>query len=89
MNDVEDNIREIMEKLDFKLNTFTGIDYITASATVAEIGDISRFAGADKLAKYEGLSPSQMSSGGRGKERKTTARKQSLKLDSRKASSDG
>ncbi len=69
MNDVEDNIRDIMQKLDFKLNTFTGIDNVTASAIVAEIGDINRFTSADKLAKYAGLTPSQMSSGGRGKDR--------------------
>ncbi|MCC3379669.1 transposase [Paenibacillus farraposensis] len=58
-----------MQKLDFKLNTFTGIDDVTASAIVAEIGDIARFTSADKLAKYAGLTPSQMSSGGRGKDR--------------------
>lgn len=69
MNDVEDNIRHIMQKLDFKLNTFTGIDDVTASAIVAEIGDISRFTSADKPAKYAGLTPSQMSSSGRGKDR--------------------
>lgn len=69
MNDVESNIREIMDKLAFKLNTFTGVDTVTASAIVAEIGDISRFSSADKLAKYAGLTPSQMSSGGKGKER--------------------
>lgn len=69
MNDVEDNIHDIMQKLDFKLNTFTGIDTVTASAIVAEVGDISRFSSADKLAKYAGLTPSQMSSGGRGKDR--------------------
>ncbi|WP_425270780.1 transposase [Paenibacillus kribbensis] len=69
MSDVENHIRDIMQKLDFKLNTFTGIDNVTASAIVAEIGDISRFTSADKLAKYAGLTPSQMSSGGRGKDR--------------------
>jgi transposase len=69
MTDVENHIRDIMQKLDFKLNTFTGIDDVTASAIVAEIGDISRFTSADKLAKYAGLTPSQMSSGGRGKDR--------------------
>jgi len=55
--------------LDFKLNTFTGINNVTASAIVAEIGDVARFTSADKLAKYAGLTPSQMSSGGTGKER--------------------
>lgn len=69
MNDVENHIRDIMQKLDFKLNTFTGIDDVTASAIMAEIGDITRFSSADKLAKYAGLTPSQNSSGGRGKER--------------------
>jgi transposase len=66
---VEDNIRHSMQNLDFKLNTFTGIDDVTASAIMAEIGDISRFTNADKLAKYTGLTPSQMNSGGRGKDR--------------------
>lgn len=48
----------IMQKLDFKLNAFTGIDNVTASAIVAEIGDISPFTSADKLAKYARLTPS-------------------------------
>jgi len=69
MLDVEEQTSSIMEKLDFKLHTLTGIDNVTASAIVAEIGDINRFSSADKLAKYAGLTPSQMSSGGRGKER--------------------
>lgn len=47
-----------------QLNTFTGINNVTASAIVAEIGDVARFTSADKLAKYAGLTPSQMSSGG-------------------------
>lgn len=69
VNEVENNIRHIMQKLGFKMNTFTGIDDVTASAIVAEVGDISRFTSANKLAKYAGLTPSQMSSGGRGKDR--------------------
>ncbi|WP_442950470.1 transposase [Paenibacillus sp. FSL H7-0357] len=51
------------------MNTFTGIDNVTASVIVAEVGDITRFTSADKLAKYTRLTPSQMSSGGRGKNR--------------------
>ncbi|WP_379143248.1 transposase [Paenibacillus sp. sgz500992] len=43
-------MRDIIQKLDFKLNTFTGIDNVTASAIVAEVGDITRFTSADKLA---------------------------------------
>ncbi|MFB6366559.1 IS110 family transposase [Paenibacillus elgii] len=69
MNDVEAQIRDLMEKLGCTLNTMPGIDSVTASAIVAEIGDIARFDHADKLAKYAGLTPSQMSSAGRGKDR--------------------
>ncbi|MFB6366565.1 IS110 family transposase [Paenibacillus elgii] len=69
MNDVDDSIRDLMNQLGYKLHTIPGIDSVTASAIVAEIGDISRFSKSEKLAKYAGITPSQMSSAGRGKER--------------------
>lgn len=67
--EVESNISDLMNQLGCKLNTMPGIDTVTASAIVAEIGDIARFSSSEKLAKYAGITPSQMSSGGRGKDR--------------------
>jgi hypothetical protein len=40
-----------------------GVDFVTAAAITAEIGDIRRFTNADKLAKYAGCSPVSRSSG--------------------------
>ena len=39
------------------LMTIPGIDYYSALAIISEIGDISRFPNANKLARYSGLTP--------------------------------
>ncbi len=48
-----------------RLMTLPGIDWITASALVAHIGDISQFKNGRELAAYIGLVPRQHSSGGK------------------------
>jgi transposase len=40
---VEGELRKLMKLLDYQLETMPGIDVVTASALVAEIGDIQRF----------------------------------------------
>lgn len=44
-----------------------GIDFIAAALFIAEIGDIDKFATADKLAKFSGISPISYSSGEKDK----------------------
>nr|WP_240949793.1 MULTISPECIES: transposase [unclassified Psychrobacillus] len=42
-----------------------GIDTVTSSALIAEISDIHLFANPDKLARYAGIAPIKMGSGGK------------------------
>lgn len=63
LSTIEKEIKKLMKMLPYKLESFKGIDFITAAAIVAEIGDINRFASADKLAKFAGICPVSRSSG--------------------------
>jgi transposase len=60
---IEKEIKALMKTLPYKLETMKGVDFVTAAAITAEVGDIKRFANADKLAKYAGCSPVSRSSG--------------------------
>ncbi len=51
MSYVERELKELMSLLDFQLVSMPGIDLVTASALIAEIGDVRRFSNANKLAK--------------------------------------
>lgn len=68
---VEEELGRMMKLLDFQLETMPGIDLVTASSLVAEIGDINRFARADKLARFAGIAPVNFSSGGKGTNQKS------------------
>lgn len=59
----EEEIRGLMKKLGFQLETMTGIDLVTAAELVAEIGDIHRFSSPDKLARFAGIAPITVGSG--------------------------
>jgi transposase len=48
MGYVERELKELMSLLDFQLNTMPGIELVTASALIAEIGDVRRFPNANK-----------------------------------------
>lgn len=65
---IEKEIKKLMKLLPYKLESLKGVDFITAAAMVAEIGDINRFPSADKLAKYAGICPISRSSGDTQKE---------------------
>lgn len=67
----EREIKPLMEGLGYKLDTMTGIDLVSAASFVAEIGDIGRFASANQLARYAGIAPVDVSSGGKVKHAKT------------------
>ncbi len=68
---VENELEKMMGLLDYKLETMTGIDTVTASSIVAEIGDINRFPNPNKLARFAGIAPVNFSSGGKGKDQKS------------------
>lgn len=63
LKDIEKMIGELVPQFGYKLQSLKGINTITAAALISEIGDIDRFASADKLAKYCGVSPVSYSSG--------------------------
>lgn len=62
---VNEQLKSTMKLLDYKLETMPGIDTVTAAQIVAEIGDINRFSRADKLARFAGIAPVEMGSGGK------------------------
>ncbi|THF82722.1 IS110 family RNA-guided transposase [Cohnella fermenti] len=68
---VESEIKEMMVQLGFRLETMTGIDLVTAADLVAEIGDIHRFATPDKLARFAGVAPIMVGSGGKSRNYKS------------------
>jgi len=71
MSYVERELRELMNLLDFQLDSMPGIELVTASALIAEIGDVRRFPNANKLARFAGIAPVYFGSGGKGKEQKS------------------
>jgi transposase len=60
---IEVEMQKLMSQLDYRLESFIGIDLVTAAGFVSEIGDIGRFANPGKLAKYSGICPITYSSG--------------------------
>jgi transposase len=63
IDEVEERINIIMDKIHSPILTIPGISYRLGAIIIAEIGDINRFASADKLLAYAGLSPSTYQSG--------------------------
>jgi hypothetical protein len=63
IDEVEERINTIMDKIHSPILTIPGISYRLGAIIIAEIGDINRFASADKLLAYAGLSPSTYQSG--------------------------
>ena len=61
--DVESEIAIILDKIDSPITTIPGIGVITAAIILGEIGDISRFSNASKLAAYAGIDASVNQSG--------------------------
>ncbi|KGR89397.1 IS110 family transposase [Lysinibacillus sp. NPDC095746] len=71
MRYVERELKGLMSLLDVQLDTMPGIDLVTASALIAEIGDVRRFPNANKLARFAGIAPVYFGSGGKGREQKS------------------
>nr|WP_010173787.1 IS110 family transposase [Bacillus coahuilensis] len=68
---VDRELKVTIQTLGMQLETMPGIDVVTSSALIAEIGDIHRFANSDKLARYAGIAPIRMGSGGKETMKKT------------------
>lgn len=61
--DVEQEIGDILEKLNSPILTIPGIGLVNGACILGEIGDISRFSNAAKLAAYAGIDASVSQSG--------------------------
>ncbi len=68
---VDKELKVTIKMLGMQLETMQGIDTVTSSAFIKEIGDIHRFANSDKLARYAGIAPIKMGSGGKETMKKT------------------
>lgn len=63
VSDVETELENILDKLNSPITTIPGIANVTAALILGEIGDISRFSNASKLAAYAGIDASVIQSG--------------------------
>jgi hypothetical protein len=68
----EKEIKPLMEQLGMRLDTMTGVDLVTAASFVSEIGDINRFTSPNQLARFCGIAPVDVGSGGHVKHVKTS-----------------
>ncbi|MFA1808105.1 IS110 family transposase [Bacillus anthracis] len=71
MKYIERELKQLVKLLDYQLETMPGIELVTASALIAEIGDVRRFPNANKLARFVGIAPVYFGSGGKGKTHKS------------------
>ena len=63
VREMDRKIAEIMDTLDTPITTITGIGPTLGAYILSEIGDISRFSSAAKLAAYAGIDPTMRQSG--------------------------
>lgn len=63
VSDVEAEIKTILDKINSPITTIPGIGDINAAVILGEIGDISKFSNASKLAAYAGIDASVSQSG--------------------------
>ncbi|WP_283750457.1 IS110 family transposase [Bacillus cereus] len=71
MKYIERELKQLVNLLDYQLETMPEIELVTASALIAEIGDVRRFPNANKLARFAGIAPVYFGSGGKGKTHKS------------------
>jgi transposase len=60
---LDETLDHLIEATGYPLKTINGIDTVLAATFIANIGDISRFPKANKLAKLAGIAPLEHSSG--------------------------
>ena len=63
INEIEAEIKQIVDSLGTTMLTVPGIGYATAASILAEIGDFSNFETPDKVLAFAGMSPSTYQSG--------------------------
>lgn len=63
IDEMETEIKHIVESLGTTVLTIPGISYTTAASILAEIGDFSNFETPDKILAFAGMSPSTYQSG--------------------------
>jgi len=63
IEDIDMEIEGLYNKIGYKLHTLKGLNKISASNIIAEIGNIDRFKTSSQLARYAGVAPNQFSSG--------------------------
>lgn len=63
VNEIDEKISDLFSELDCKITTISGIGDKLGAVIMGEIGDISRFKSADKLAAYAGIDPTVKQSG--------------------------
>lgn len=63
VSDVESEIKTVLDKINSPVTTIPGIGDTVAAVILGEIGDISRFSNASKLAAYAGIDASVSQSG--------------------------
>ena len=68
LTEVDKMLEQMYKMLGCTLTTIPGVNVITAVKILAEIGDIKRFANANKLAQFAGIAPLHLSSSGKGKD---------------------
>lgn len=75
---IEKELENLVPKTGLKLETLTGVNTVTAAKLINYIGDISRFASSDKLAKCAGIAPIDKSSGKKLRHRKSRGGRRKL-----------
>lgn len=63
IDEIEAEIKNILDSLGTTLLTIPGIGYTTAASIIAEVGDFSNFETPDKILAFAGMSPSTYQSG--------------------------
>lgn len=63
INTLEERMNQILEELNTTITSITGIGPVLAATILSEIGDISRFPSACKLAAFSGIDPTMKQSG--------------------------
>jgi len=57
MKKIEEIEAELLKELGYQLETIPGVGTVTASALVAQIGDVKRYKNVDKLCSFAGVAP--------------------------------
>ena len=65
---LEKQLEELIQITGYQLHSIPSVGIVTAAKLIAEIGNIHRFSNQRQLAKFAGISPTSVGSGGKNKE---------------------